>query len=122
MRPEIPDFLRHLSAERNDSPHTVKAYARDIEGFAAFLDGYYGKSDWKWAGVDRIAVRAYLADSARAGLSKRSMARARLNRDHAEIRRRDFICLGAWVEIGQLETPERDIARSVEAHDVLEGS
>jgi len=76
VKPEIPDFLRHLSAERNDSPHTVKAYARDIRGFADFLDGYYGSADWKWAGVDRIAVRAFLADSARRGLSKRSMARS----------------------------------------------
>ena len=76
MRPEIPDFLRHLGVEQNDSPHTVKAYGRDLESFAAFLDGYYGSTAWKWAGVDRLAVRAYLADSARRGLSKRSMARS----------------------------------------------
>ena len=76
MKPEIPDFLRHLAAERNDSPHTVKAYARDVEGFATFLDGYYGAPTWKWAGVERLAVRAFLADGVRRGLSKRSMARS----------------------------------------------
>ena len=76
MRLEIADFLRHLGVERNDSPHTVKAYGRDVEGFATFLDGYYGGTAWKWAGVDRLAVRGYLADGARRGLSKRSMARA----------------------------------------------
>ncbi len=65
-RPEVADFLRWLGAERNDSPHTVKAYGRDLEGFAVFLDGYYGSTSWKWAGVDRLAIRGYLAQAARA--------------------------------------------------------
>lgn len=73
---EIADFLRWLGAERNDSPHTVKAYGRDLGGFAEFLDGYYGGDSWKWAGVDRLAIRGYLAQAARKGWSKRTMARA----------------------------------------------
>ncbi len=76
MRAEAADFLRYLEAERNDSPHTVKAYGRDVADFAAFLDGYYGGPAWTWAGVDRTAVRSFLADRARAGWSKRTMARA----------------------------------------------
>jgi integrase/recombinase XerC len=76
VRAEAADFLRFLESERNDSPHTVKAYGRDLEGFTAFLDGYYGGSTWSWAGVDRLAVRGFLADRARAGWSKRTMARA----------------------------------------------
>ena len=76
MKPEIADFLRHLAVERNDSPHTVKAYGRDVASFAAFLDGFYGMTQWKWAGVDRLAVRGWLAELARGGLSKRSMARS----------------------------------------------
>jgi len=75
-RPEVADFLRFLEAERNDSPNTVKAYARDLASFVAFLDGYYGSATWKWAGVDRLAIRGYLAAAARRGWSKRSMARA----------------------------------------------
>ncbi|MBI4542488.1 MAG: site-specific integrase, partial [Gemmatimonadetes bacterium] len=75
-KPEVADFLRYLGTERNDSPHTVKAYARDLDSVAVFLGGYYGTAGWKWAGVDRLAVRAYLADGARRGWSKRSMARA----------------------------------------------
>jgi len=70
------DFLRWLSAERNDSPHTVKAYGRDVEAFAAFLDDYYGKGTWRWAGVDRLAVRGFLAAGQQRGWSKRSLARA----------------------------------------------
>jgi len=76
VKPEIADFLRHLAVERNDSPHTVKAYGRDVASFATFLDGFYGMTQWKWAGVDRLAVRGWLAELARGGLSKRSMARS----------------------------------------------
>ncbi len=76
MRPEAADFLRWLSGERNDSPNTVKAYGRDVAAFEAFLDAFYGGSGWTWAGVDRLAIRGFLADGARRGWSKRSIARA----------------------------------------------
>ena len=76
MRPETQDFLRHLATERNDSPHTVKAYGRDLEGLETFLDGYYGGTAWTWAGVDRLALRAYLASATERGWSRRTMARA----------------------------------------------
>ena len=75
-RPEVADFLRFLGAERNDSPNTVKAYGRDLQSFTGFLDEFYGGGAWKWAGVDRLAIRGYLASAARRGWSKRSMARA----------------------------------------------
>ncbi|HUK14122.1 MAG TPA: site-specific integrase, partial [Thermoanaerobaculaceae bacterium] len=76
MRPEAADFLRYLESERNDSPNTVKAYGRDVAAFETFLDGHYGGGAWTWAGVDRLAVRAFLADASRRGWSKRTMARA----------------------------------------------
>ena len=72
---EITEFTTFLEKERNDSPHTVKAYARDLEAFAAFCQDYYG-GPWSWAGVDRLAVRGFLAHEQRRGLAKRSMARA----------------------------------------------
>src|SRR5437016_3724163 len=58
---EITSFAEFLSKERNDSPHTVKAYARDVADFAAFCGRYYGGT-WSWAGVDRLAVRGGLND------------------------------------------------------------
>ena len=72
---EITAFVTFLEKERNDSPHTVKAYARDLEAFAAFCQDYYG-GPWTWAGVDRLAVRGFLAAEQRRGLARRSMARA----------------------------------------------
>ena len=72
---EITDFLTHLAKERDVSPNTVKAYARDLRELLNFLAGYYGTGDWTWQGVDRLAMRGFLARLARRGLSKRSMTR-----------------------------------------------
>jgi len=71
----IDEFVSFLSKERNDSPHTVKAYAHDVGEFAAFCDGYYG-GPWTWGGVDRLAVRGFLGALQQRGLAKRSIARA----------------------------------------------
>ena len=76
MRVEAKDFLRWLAVERNDSPNTVKAYGRDVAAFETFLDGFYGGPGWTWAGVDRLAMRGFLAEGSRRGWSKRSIARA----------------------------------------------
>jgi integrase/recombinase XerC len=73
--PEIAEFVAFLSKERNDSPHTVKAYARDVGEFAVFCGSYYG-GPWTWAGVDRLAVRGFLGALQQRGLAKRSVARA----------------------------------------------
>src|SRR3989475_13328884 len=71
---EISKFVSFLAKERNDSPHTVKAYERDLGAFAAFCQDYYG-GPWSWAGVDRVAVRGVFAAEQRRGLAKRSVAR-----------------------------------------------
>jgi integrase/recombinase XerC len=72
---ELTEFVTFLEKERNDSPHTVKAYRRDVEAFAAFCQRYYG-GPWTWAGVDRLAVRGFLAAEQQRGIGKRSVARA----------------------------------------------
>ena len=73
--PEVAEFVEFLAKERNDSPHTVNAYARDVGAFAAFCGTYYG-GEWSWAGVDRLAVRGFLGALSQRGLAKRSIARA----------------------------------------------
>src|SRR3989454_7825250 len=71
------EFVDFLSKERNDSPHTVKAYERDVKDFAAFCADYYGGGDtWSFAGVDRLAIRGWLGAMQQRGLAKRSVARA----------------------------------------------
>jgi len=74
QRPETTAFLTHLEKERGQSPHTVKAYARDLEAFTEFCDRHYGS--WTWASVDRLGLRGFLGELQRRGLSKRSAARA----------------------------------------------
>lgn len=73
-RPEVEEFLAFLGTERNDSPHTVRAYGRDLRRFQAFADANLGS--WSWDGVDRLALRGFLGELMRAGQSKRSAARA----------------------------------------------
>jgi integrase/recombinase XerC len=65
----VTDFLRHLR-ERNASPHTIKAYSRDLALFSA----YVGSRGYKQ--IDHIAVRGFLSQLYEKGLSKTSVARA----------------------------------------------
>src|SRR5215212_9043835 len=74
--PEVDDFLLHLEKERNVSPHTLKAYRRDLAEFISYLGAYYGGSEWSWAGIDRLAIRGFLSHLTRRKLSKRTISRA----------------------------------------------
>jgi integrase/recombinase XerC len=65
----VADFIRHLR-ERNSSPHTSKAYSRDLALFAAYA------SSRGWKQIDHIAVRGFLSQLYEKGLSKTSVARA----------------------------------------------
>ena len=73
--PDVQEYLRHLAKERDVSPNTVKAYERDLHEFVEFLGGYYGIDAWSWEGVDRLAMRGFLAHLSRRGVGKRTMAR-----------------------------------------------
>ena len=75
MHGDVEEYLRHLAKERDVSPHTVTAYRRDLAAFVAFLGGYYGTEGWSWEGVDRLAMRGFLARLTRGGIGKRSVAR-----------------------------------------------
>src|SRR3954463_3015395 len=73
--PDVQEYLRHLAKERDVSPNTVTAYQRDLRDFVGFLAGYYGADAWSWEGVDRLAMRGFLAHLSRRGVGKRTMAR-----------------------------------------------
>lgn len=63
------DFLRHLR-ERNASVHTIKAYAGDLDTFAAYM----GSRTWK--DIDHLAIRGFLSHLYDKGLTKTSVARS----------------------------------------------
>ncbi|MGE0080593.1 MAG: tyrosine recombinase XerC [Thiohalomonadaceae bacterium] len=68
----IERFLTHLRLERRVSPLTVDGYARDLAQFAAFCS----QQGLDVARVDAGAVRAFVAQRHRAGLSGTSLRRA----------------------------------------------
>jgi integrase/recombinase XerC len=72
----VAEFLEHMTKERDVSPNTVTAYTRDLAEFSAYLGAYYGANAWSWQGVDRLAIRGFLAHLVRRGISKRSAGRS----------------------------------------------
>ncbi len=69
------NFLAVLANERGSSPHTMRAYERELQDFTAYLVASFG------AGVEikRIEhqhIRAYMGTLYEKGLSKASAARA----------------------------------------------
>jgi len=65
----VDQFLRTLR-ERNASPHTIKAYAGDLEGFSEYM----GAREWR--NIDHVAIRGFLSHLYERGLSKASVARS----------------------------------------------
>jgi len=71
----VSDYLRMLANERGASVHTLRAYERELRGFATYIAEHYGAEQT----VDRIEhthIRAYLGTLYERGLSKASAARA----------------------------------------------
>jgi integrase/recombinase XerC len=71
----VADYLRVLANERGASAHTLRAYQRELHGFAGFVAERWGNDQ----GVERIEhthIRAYLGTLYDRGLSKASAARA----------------------------------------------
>src|SRR5579862_1462867 len=65
----IDQFLRSLR-ERNASAHTIKAYAGDLDTFAAYVDA----RDWR--SIDHVTIRGFLSHLYEKGLGKTSVARS----------------------------------------------
>jgi integrase/recombinase XerC len=71
----VAEFLAVLANERNSSAHTLRAYTRELNNFAAYLMEQFGAA----CAPDRIehtTIRAYLATLYERKLSKASAARA----------------------------------------------
>ncbi len=64
-----------LANERGASEHTVRAYAREVRNFAAYLQETMGEGAGV-AAVEHLHIRAYLGLLYERGLTKASAARA----------------------------------------------
>ncbi len=71
----VDDFLTMLAHERNGSPHTLRAYDRELHNFAEFIVATF-EANFPLARIEHLHIRAYLADLYGRGLSKASVARA----------------------------------------------
>jgi len=67
----IDSFLDMISAERGASSNTLSAYARDLEGFSDFAAGRGATL----VSADSDAIRAYLSDLTKRGLSAATQSR-----------------------------------------------
>ncbi len=71
----VEAFLAMLANERGASAHTVRAYAREVRGFAAYIAEIMGDGA-RVKGVEHLHIRAYLGVLYERGLTRASAARA----------------------------------------------
>lgn len=69
MKDHIKKFLRYLEVQRDASPHTIRAYRKDLDDFSAFV-----KKDDP-AEIEMIDVRAFVARQIKDGRSKTTAGR-----------------------------------------------
>jgi integrase/recombinase XerC len=71
----VEGFLAMLANERGASEHTVRAYAREVRSFAAYLGETLGEGA-SVKQVEHLHIRAYMGVLYERGLTKTSVARA----------------------------------------------
>lgn len=69
------EFVAMLAHERAASPHTVRAYQREIANFAAYLVEQNGP-EVDMGNVEHVQIRGYLSELYGRGLAKASVARS----------------------------------------------
>lgn len=71
----VDEFLSMLAYERTASPHTLRAYRRELHDFAGYLRGREG-TPVELRSLEHQQIRAYLGTLYDRGLSKVSVARS----------------------------------------------
>ena len=77
MQEQVSEFLEHLLLNENASAHTVRAYESDLAQFVAFAAKDAGRKryDLTPADLTHLAIRAFLGDLQKRGISRASAAR-----------------------------------------------
>ena len=77
MKQQVGEFLEHLKLNENASAHTVRAYESDLSQFVAFTAQEAGRKrvDLAPADLSHLAIRAFLGDLQKRGISRASAAR-----------------------------------------------
>src|SRR5215472_17399054 len=75
---QMTRWLTHLKSERRLSPKTLEAYARDLRQCLDFLCGHFGERVTlkRFAGLEAIDVRAFMAMRRTDAIAGRSLMRA----------------------------------------------
>ena len=72
----VERFIRYLEDQRRASPQTVRAYRGDLDRFGAYLEGEHFRGAVPGPeGIDRLAVRGFVASLGRGDLEKSTVAR-----------------------------------------------
>ena len=71
----VSGYLRMLANERGASSHTLRAYERELHGFADWIAKQYG-GEFAANRIEHTQIRTYLGTLYDRGLSKASAARA----------------------------------------------
>ena len=71
----VTEYLRVLTNERGSSPHTLRAYERELRGFVGYMTAQMG-NDVQPVAIEHTRIRAWLGSLYERGLSKASAARA----------------------------------------------
>lgn len=68
LKTYIKNFLEHLEIERNVSPHTIRAYEKDLKDFSEYFKS--GNDD-----IDMIDIRGFVSEMITKGKSKTTVSR-----------------------------------------------
>ncbi|MCA6084887.1 site-specific tyrosine recombinase/integron integrase [Candidatus Endomicrobiellum agilis] len=93
---QIDSFEKYLKAERNFSPHTLRAYIRDILDFALFLK----KKQLNFCHADKYDIRKFLEE-----LNNKKLGKATLARKFAALRTfYKFLIINKIIEENPIES------------------
>ncbi len=68
MKIHIDRFIKYITAEEGLSPHTIKAYSKDLDEFSSFVVK-------KAKDIDNLDIRSFMASLHHKGLKKTSISR-----------------------------------------------